>query len=125
MSKTDALHRNLERVWGNLPGLGTLAAVNHTTIGLRFMVTGLLFFLVAGLLGMVIRTQLAQPEQDIITPELYAQAFTMHGTLMMFLFAIPVLEGLAMYLIPKMIGARDLIFRASAPLVITVISLAA
>lgn len=110
MSKTDALHRNLERVWGNLPGLGTLAAVNHTTIGLRFMVTGLLFFLVAGLLGMVIRTQLAQPEQDIITPELYAQAFTMHGTLMMFLFAIPVLEGLAMYLIPKMIGARDLIF---------------
>jgi len=110
MSKTDTLHSNLARVWANLPGIGTLAAVNHTTIGLRFIVTGLFFFLVAGLLGMVMRTQLAQPEQDIITPEFYAQAFTMHGTLMMFLFAIPVLEGLAMYLIPKMIGARDLIF---------------
>jgi len=91
MSKTDTLHSNLARVWANLPGIGTLAAVNHTTIGLRFIVTGLFFFLVAGLLGMVMRTQLAQPEQDIITPEFYAQAFTMHGTLMMFLFAIPVL----------------------------------
>ncbi len=110
MSKGNTLHRNLARVWANLPGIGTLAAVNHTTIGLRFIITGLFFFLVAGLLGMVMRTQLAQPEQDIITPEFYAQAFTMHGTLMMFLFAIPVLEGLAMYLIPKMIGARDLIF---------------
>lgn len=110
MNNTPGFKQNLNRVWANLPGFGALAAVNHTTIGLRFMVTGLFFFLVAGLLGMVIRTQLAQPEQDLITPEFYAQAFTMHGTLMMFLFAIPVLEGLAMYLIPKMIGARDLIF---------------
>src|SRR5690554_1003111 len=59
---------------------------------------------------MLMRTQLALPEQDIIGPELYNQLFTMHGTLMMFLFAIPVLEGVAMYLIPKMIGARDLPF---------------
>ncbi|MBS8241547.1 cytochrome c oxidase subunit I [Marinobacter lipolyticus] len=97
-------------VWGNLPGWGTLAAVNHTSVGLRFMATGLLFFLVGGLLAMLMRTQLALPEQTIVEPDLYSQLFTMHGTVMMFLFAIPVLEGVAMYLIPKMIGTRDLVF---------------
>src|SRR5690554_6664520 len=104
------LHEQFDRVWGNLPGFGQLAAVNHTSVGLRFVVTGLFFFLVGGVLAMLMRTQLALPEQEIIGPELYSQLFTMHGTLMMFLFAIPILEGVAMYLIPKMIGARDLAF---------------
>lgn len=103
-------HGQFSRVWGNLPGWRALSAVNHTTIGLRFIVTGLMFFLVGGLLAMLIRTQLALPDQDIVGIELYNQLFTMHGTVMMFLFAIPVLEGMAMYLIPKMIGARDLVF---------------
>ncbi len=103
-------HRDFERVWGNLPGWGTLAAVNHTSIGLRFVVTGMAFFLVGGLFAMLLRIQLALPEQELIAPELYNQLFTMHGTVMMFLFAIPVLEGMAMYLIPKMVGARDLVF---------------
>ena len=104
------LQRGLDRVWANWPGLGTLAAVNHSTLGRRFMVTGAIFFLIGGLLAMLMRTQLALPEQQIIGAELYNQFFTMHGTVMMFLFAIPVLEGLAIYLIPKMIGARDLVF---------------
>jgi cytochrome c oxidase subunit I+III len=104
------LHRNLARVWGNLPGWGTLAAVNHTSVGLRFMVTGTVFFLIGGVLAMLIRTQLALPEQTLIDARLYNQIFTMHGTVMMFLFAIPVLEGLAMYLVPKMLGTRDLAF---------------
>ena len=104
------LHEEFDRVWGNLPGIGQLAAVNHTSVGLRFIVTGLFFFLVGGVLAMLMRTQLALPEQDIVGPELYSQLFTMHGTLMMFLFAIPILEGVAMYLIPKMVGARDLAF---------------
>ncbi|WP_197911640.1 cytochrome c oxidase subunit I [Kineobactrum salinum] len=103
-------HRELEQVWGNLPGWGALAAVNHTSVGLRFVVTGLCFFLVGGVLAMLIRTQLALPEQDIVSAGLYSQLFTMHGTVMMFLFAIPVLEGVAMYLVPKMIGTRDLVF---------------
>lgn len=103
-------HSEFSRVWGNLPGWRALSAVNHTTIGLRFIVTGLMFFLVGGLLAMLMRTQLALPDQDIVGIELYNQLFTMHGTVMMFLFAIPVLEGMAMYLIPKMIGARDLVF---------------
>ena len=104
------LHREYDRVWGNWPGWGALAAVNHTSVGLRFIVTGIFFFLVGGVLAMLMRTQLALPEQDIVGPELYNQLFTMHGTLMMFLFALPILEGGAMYLIPKMVGARDLPF---------------
>lgn len=104
------LHQHLLRVWGNWPGWGTLAAVNHTSLGLRFTITGLVFFLIGGLLAMLMRTQLALPEQTIIEADVYSQLFTMHGTVMMFLFAIPVLEGLAVYLIPKMIGARDLVF---------------
>lgn len=110
MTDSAKLHNELMRIWGNLPGLGALSAVNHTSVGLRFIVTGLVFFLIGGVLAMLIRTQLALPDQRLIGPDLYNQIFTMHGTLMMFLFAIPVLEGLAMYLIPKMIGTRDLAF---------------
>jgi cytochrome c oxidase subunit I+III len=104
------LERGLERIWANLPGWGALAAVNHTTLGLRFMATAGVFFLIGGVLAMLMRTQLALPEQEILDAALYNQIFTMHGTVMMFLFAIPMLEGLAIYLIPKMIGARDLVF---------------
>jgi cytochrome c oxidase subunit I+III len=107
---TSARIAQLQRVWANPPGVGTLAAVNHTSIGLRFMVTGAVFFLIGGVLAMLVRTQLALPEQDILSPDIYNQVFTMHGTVMMFLFAIPILEGLALYMIPKLIGARDLVF---------------
>jgi cytochrome c oxidase subunit I+III len=110
MTDPAQLHRDLARVWGNLPGWGTLAAVNHTSVGLRFMVTGTVFFLIGGVLAMLIRTQLALPDQTLIDAQMYNQIFTMHGTVMMFLFAIPVLEGLAMYLVPKMLGTRDLAF---------------
>ncbi len=106
----DQLRDDFNAVWGNPRGWRALTIVNHTTIGLRFMVTGAVFFLIGGLLAMLIRTQLALPEQDIIAPDLYNQLFTMHGTVMMFLFAVPMMEGLAVYLIPKMIGARDLVF---------------
>lgn len=102
--------RELHRVWSNRPGWGSLSAVNHSTIGLRFLFTGMVFFLIGGVLAMLVRTQLALPGQNLLSAELYNQAFTMHGTVMMFLFAIPVLEGLAIYLIPKFIGARDLVF---------------
>ncbi|RUO63099.1 cytochrome c oxidase subunit I [Pseudidiomarina insulisalsae] len=110
MTESQTLHQRFMKVWSNLPGWGTLAAVNHTTVGRRFMVTGAIFFLIGGLLALLIRTQLALPDQEILNPDLYSQVFTMHGTVMMFLFAIPILEGAAVYLIPKMIGARDLIF---------------
>ncbi|WP_299312178.1 cbb3-type cytochrome c oxidase subunit I, partial [uncultured Halomonas sp.] len=108
--EAERLHRELEAVWGNPPGWrGRLSVVNHSTLGLRFMATGLVFFLLGGVLAMLIRTQLALPDQAFMSPEIYAQVTTMHGTVMMFLFAIPMLEGLAIYLIPKMIGTRDLV----------------
>lgn len=105
-----SLHDDFNEVWGNPRGWKALTIVNHTTVGVRFMLTGLGFFLFGGLLAMLIRTQLALPGQVLMTPEVYAQVFTMHGTVMMFLFAVPMMEGLAVYLLPKMLGARDLVF---------------
>src|SRR5690554_3506160 len=105
-----ALHKALDRVWGSGKGFERLSAVNHTVIGKRFMVTALAFFAIGGVLAMLIRAQLATPDSAFMGPELYSQVFTMHGTVMMFLFAIPMLEGLGMYLLPKMLGSRDLAF---------------
>ena len=101
----------LERIWGNGPGLrGQLTAVNHGTIAMRFIVTGFAFMLVGGLLSMFIRLQLAWFDADVLDPQRYNQFVTLHGTTMMFLFAVPIMEGFAMYLLPKMLGARDLPF---------------
>ena len=108
--KSSQLHRRFEAIWGTAPGIAQLSAVNHTTIGKYFIVTGFVFFVLGGLLSMLIRAQLALPENDVLDEKLYRQFFTMHGTTMMFLFAVPVLEGFAVYLIPKMIGTRDLVF---------------
>ena len=103
-------HKALERIWGTPPGWGRLSAVNHTVIGKRFMLTALVFFTIGGLLAMLIRIQLASATSPFMDAGTYAQVFTMHGTIMMFLFAIPFFEGLAMYLLPKMLGARDMAF---------------
>jgi len=101
----------MHRTWANAPGLlGQLTAVNHSSVGLRFVFTGLAFMLVGGILAMFIRLQLAWPGNEVLSPERYNQFVTMHGTTMMFLFAVPVMEGFGMYLVPKMIGARDLPF---------------
>ncbi len=106
-----ALHRELNRVWANDRGLwGQLTSVSHSTLGLRFMLTAFVFFAIGGLLAMLIRAQLATPKGAFLDNGLYNQIFTMHGSIMMFLFAIPLLEGLAMYLLPKMLGTRDLAF---------------
>jgi cytochrome c oxidase subunit I+III len=105
------LHKALSRLWATPAGWrGRLSSVSHSDIGLRFMVTAALFFAIGGVLSMLIRAQLATPDSAFMGPELYNQIFTMHGTIMMFLFAIPMLEGLAVYMLPKMIGARDLAF---------------
>lgn len=106
-----ALHRELDPVWANGPGLwGQVTSLSHSTLGLRFMGTAFVFFAIGGLLAMLIRAQLATPGSAFLDKGLYNQIFTMHGSIMMFLFAIPMLEGLAMYLLPKMLGTRDLAF---------------
>ena len=74
------------------------------------MVTAFVFFAIAGLLGMLTRIQLATPESAFMDPETYNQVFTLHGSVMLFLFVIPMLEGMAVYLTPKVLGARDFAF---------------
>ncbi|MEQ8256814.1 MAG: cytochrome c oxidase subunit I [Roseovarius confluentis] len=104
-------HRALSRIWASEPGFrGWFSTVNHTDLGRMFLVTAFFFFVVGGLLAMLIRAQLATPHSAFAGPEIYNQIFTMHGTIMMFLFAIPTFEGLAVYLLPKMLGTRDLAF---------------
>jgi cytochrome c oxidase subunit I+III len=103
--------RVLERVWAPPPGLaGWLAQVNHRAIGKRYLATGLAFFLIAGLDALRMRAQLAFPESTLLGPDAYNAAFTMHGTTMMFLFAVPIMEGVGIYLVPLMLGARDMAF---------------
>ncbi|MBB1490925.1 cytochrome c oxidase subunit I [Paracoccus sp. MC1854] len=103
-------HKALDAIWTSGRGLQQLSAVNHTTLGIRIMLTACFFFFVGGLLAMLIRAQLSTPDTAFLDAPAYAQVFTMHGTVMMFLFAIPLLEGIAMYLLPKMLGTRDLAF---------------
>ncbi|MDO5704017.1 MAG: cbb3-type cytochrome c oxidase subunit I, partial [Paracoccus sp. (in: a-proteobacteria)] len=89
---------------------GFFTSVNHGTVGRRFMVTAFVFFAIGGVLAMLIRAQLATRQGAFLDTELYNQIFTMHGSIMMFLFAIPMLEGLALWLLPKILGARDMAF---------------
>ncbi|HEX7984362.1 MAG TPA: cytochrome c oxidase subunit I [Duganella sp.] len=100
----------LERIWRTPRGLAFLTTVNNTNIGLLYIGTALLFFILAGILGLMIRAQLAVPENALLSAGTYNQVFTMHGTVMMFLFAIPVVEAIAVFLLPGMLGARDLPF---------------
>ncbi|MFK3739771.1 cytochrome c oxidase subunit I [Massilia sp. TN1-12] len=100
----------LEDVWRTPSGWRFFKSVNNTNIGLLYIGTALLFFVLAGVLGLLIRLQLAVPENGFLAVGTYNQVFTMHGTVMMFLFAIPVVEALAVYLLPNMLGARDLPF---------------
>jgi cytochrome c oxidase subunit I+III len=101
----------LDEVWAEEPGLiGWATTVNHKRIGRRYLVTGGFFFLLAGLQAMVMRMQLVSPENDLVSPELYNQLFTLHGTAMIFFFATPMLFGFGNFLEPLMLGTRDMAF---------------
>ncbi len=88
----------------------TLATVDHKRVGLRYIVTAFVFFLVGGIEAGLMRTQLAVADNEFLGPDTYNQIFTMHGTTMIFYFATPMLIGLGTYVIPLMIGSRDLAF---------------
>ena len=100
----------LEQAWRTPTGWRFFKSVNNTNIGLLYIGTALLFFVLAGILGLMMRTQLAVPGNTFLSASTYNQVFTMHGTVMMFLFAIPMVEAIAVYLLPNMLGARDLPF---------------
>ena len=104
------LHRALDAIWRAPRGIAALSAVNHSVVGRRFIITAFIYFAIGGVLAMLIRAQLARPENPFLGADAYNQIFTMHGTVMMFLFAIPLIEGVALYLLPKILGARDLAY---------------
>jgi len=87
-----------------------IMTTDHKKLGIMYMVTAFFFFLVGGVDALLIRTQLAQPNGKVLSPEVYNQIFTMHAVTMIFLFVMPTLTGLGNYIVPLMIGARDMAF---------------
>ena len=87
-----------------------VTTVDHKKIGIMYMVTAFVFFLVGGIEALLIRIQLGAPDNTFLTPEKYNQLFTMHGTTMIFLFVVPMMAGFGNYFVPLMIGARDMAF---------------
>jgi len=87
-----------------------VVTVDHKRLGIMYVVSGLVFFLIAGLEAGVIRWQLAVAENTVVSPQVFNRLFTVHGTTMVFLVGIPIVFGFANYLVPLMIGARDLAF---------------
>ena len=107
----DAELAQLERTWRPRGGLwGWVTSVDHKSIAKRYVVTAFVWFLLAGLLAAVMRLQLATPENTLVGPDRYSQLFTVHGTAMMFLFAVPVMTAMGIYLVPLMVGTRDVAF---------------
>jgi cytochrome c oxidase subunit I+III len=103
--------RAFTKTWTDPAGFpGWFAAVNNQPLGKRYMVTALIFFVLGGVQALLIRAQLVVSENHLIGPEVYNQLFTLHGSTMMFLFAVPFLEGLSLYLLPLMLGTRDVAF---------------
>ncbi len=83
---------------------------DHKKIGIMYIVTTFVFFILGGTEALLMRLQLGAPENTLINPQTYNELFTMHGTTMIFLFVVPVWAGLANYFVPLMIGARDMAF---------------
>ena len=105
------LEAALEETWKTPSGFwGALATVDHKIIGRRYIFTAFVFLALGGVLAILIRLQLAQPEARVLGPDRYNQIFTMHGANMMFLFAVPVMEAMAVYLVPLMVGTRNIAF---------------
>src|SRR5918999_4715526 len=87
-----------------------MTSTDHKVIGYLYMITSFAFFLVGGVLALVMRAELAQPGLDIVTAEQFNQAFTMHGTIMLLLFATPLFVGFANVIMPLQIGSPDVAF---------------
>jgi cytochrome c oxidase subunit 1 len=87
-----------------------ITTTDHKRIGIMYMVTTFVFFVLGGVEALMIRLQLGAPNNTLVTPTVYNQLFTMHGTTMIFLFVVPMMAGLANYFVPLMIGARDMAF---------------
>ena len=109
--RSEAREEAVERIWEDAPGLpGFFSTVDHKRIGMRYIYTAFFFFFVAGVQALVMRAQLSAPDAEVVSPEIYNQLFTMHGTMMIFLFNTPVLAGFGNYILPLQLGTRDMAF---------------
>ncbi|WP_245911787.1 cytochrome c oxidase subunit I [Brunnivagina elsteri] len=107
ISETSAqIHGHGERKWWHFFTFST----DHKVIGIQYLVTSFIFYCIGGLMAELVRTELRTPETDFVTPEVYNSLFTLHATIMIFLWIVPTGAGFANYLIPLMIGARDMAF---------------
>lgn len=101
----------LEETWKTTPGVwGWLATVDHKEIGRRYLLTAFAFLIIGGIEAVIMRMQLTLAEQHVLSPEAYDQLFTMHGMTMIFWYASPILSGFGNYLIPLMLGTRDMAY---------------
>ncbi len=87
-----------------------ITTTDHKRIGIMYMVTTFVFFVLGGVEALIIRLQLGLPNNTLVSPQIYNQLFTLHGTTMIFLFVVPMMAGLANYFVPLMIGARDMAY---------------
>ncbi|WP_088893928.1 cytochrome c oxidase subunit I [Leptolyngbya ohadii] len=99
-------HAHKERRWQDYFTFNT----DHKVIGIQYLVTSFIFYLIGGVMADVMRTELATPASDLVPPEMYNNLLTLHGTIMIFMWIVPAGAGLGNYLIPLMIGARDMAF---------------
>jgi cytochrome c oxidase subunit I len=105
------LAEQLAQTWRTPRGFwGSLTTVDHKIIGRRYIVTAFVFLAAGGVLALLMRLQLARADNRFLSPDRYDQIFTMHGANMMFLFAVPVMEAMAVYLVPLMVGTRNIAF---------------
>src|SRR6185437_4630792 len=101
----------LERTWARPTGLrGWFSDTDHKAIAKRYIVTAFVFFVLGGIEAALMRIQLARPENHFLSPDRYNQLFTVHGSTMMFLFAVPIMTAMGIYFVPLMVGARDVAF---------------
>ncbi|ABA58238.1 Cytochrome c oxidase [Nitrosococcus oceani ATCC 19707] len=105
-----AQEERLLKAWKTPQGWRYWSAVNNSEVGMWYTGAAFAFFLFGGILALLMRTQLAVPENDFVSADTYNQLFTLHGSVMMFLFAVPLFEAFAIFVLPEMLGARDLPF---------------
>jgi cytochrome c oxidase subunit I+III len=111
VTPTAPVRQRLAKIWETKPGvIGWLSSVDHKEIGLRYIVTAFVFLLLGGIEALIMRLQLAQPNEHLLTPTQYDQLFSTHGVSMIFLYALPVLSGFSNYLFPLVLGSRDMAF---------------
>lgn len=106
---TQALRRRLDKLWEAQPGIrGWLSTVDHKTLGIRYIVTAFVFLALGGVEALIMRLQLAQPNQSLLSPEQYNELFSIHGITMILWYALPILTGFSVYLQPLLLGTRDM-----------------